>query len=404
VPAPLVARAVEAALSVAAGQAAAGVVSAQVAALLEGGMKAMRVKKLTIALAVLLLVGIVVGVGLPRPQAAGEQGAAARQPALPRVLELASRGRRVVWSPDGKTLAVVTKNESLFNRKGSAIKLWDVEKGQVRETVAESTGGGLAFQQVAFSADGKTIAATVSEEVILPNMRLIRSVVKVWDAKTLVLKQTLGNNDSQLVHVAFSPNGQLVAACDPSKKTVNLWNAGTGALERTLDTGKAQPWSAAFSPDNKTLVVGGQNGDHSGEVTLWNVKTGKLKHRLAQVRFVTAVAFSPDGKMVASSDGGELVQVWSVEKGKRIVALKGNQRGPRTVAFLSDSRVVAVGGSDGKVRLWGVQTGKLHRTLEGHTAEIYSIACSPDGKTLASVSQDQTLRLWPINKRTARPK
>src|SRR4029077_14853480 len=128
---------------------------------------------------------------------------------------------------------------------------------------------GLAFQQVVFSADGKTIAATVAEEIG-------RDVVKIWDAKTLALKQTLGGN-SQLVCVALSPDVKLVAAGDPSKKTVPLWNARTGALVRTLDTGEAQPWSVAFSPDSKTLVVG-QKGAHSGEVTLWDARTGKLKH------------------------------------------------------------------------------------------------------------------------------
>jgi WD40 repeat protein len=358
----------------------------------------MLVKKLRISVAVLLIAGAAVGLGLLKPQVAGIQAEEAKGTAGPRILKLDSRGRRVVWSPDGKTLAVVTKNESLFSRKGSAIKLWDVEKGLESATLAESTLGGLAFQQVVFSPDGKMIAATVSEEVVLPNARQIRDVVNVWDAKTLALQQTLGG-DSQLVHVVFSPDSKLVAGCGPSKKSVKLWNPATGALERTLDTGEAQPWSAAFSPDSKTLVVGGQKGDHSGEVTLWDAQTGKLKHTLAQAKFVTAVAFSPDGKMVAGSDGGELVQVWNVEKGELISSLKGNRRGPRTLAFLSDSQIVAVGGSDGKVRLWDVRTGKLHETLEGHKAEIYAIAVSPDGKTLASVSQDETLRLWPIKER-----
>jgi RNA polymerase sigma factor (sigma-70 family) len=419
VPSPLVASTVEAARAVAAGQAAAGVVSVKVAALAEGVMKAMWGKSLKIAMALLLAAGIVgaallahqplatqtpsgsVGTRTEPPQAGKAAG-------VPRVLKLDGRGRRVAWSPDGKTLAVVTKVEKTilgfqYDRKGSAIRLWDVEKGQVRHTLAEDPGKGLAFQQVALSADGKWIAATVSEEVRRPNMLMIRDVVKVWDAKTLALKQRLGG-DSQLVCVALSPDGKLVVAGDPSKKMVRLWNAGTGALERTLKIGEAQPWSLAFSPDGKTLAVGGQKGDGSGEVTLWDVQTGELKHTLDQVRFVTAVAFSPDGKLVAGSDGGGLVQVWDVEKGEAIVSLKGNKRCPRTIAFLPDSRIVAVGGSDGKVRLWDVQTGALHETLDGHNAEIYSIAFSPDGKTLASVSQDETLRLWPIHKRAAGPK
>ncbi len=129
---------------------------------------------------------------------------------------------------------------------------------------------------------------------------------------------------------------------------------------------------------------------------LWTVDTGKLQHSIEQEQFVTAVAFSPDGKLFAASAGTEEVQVWSVEKAERVVSLKGNGRTPRTITFLSNSKVLAVGGHDGKVRLWDARTGTLSKTLDGHTDEVYWIACSPDGKTLASVSQDETLRLWPI--------
>src|SRR5439155_13534933 len=114
-----------------------------------------------------------------------------------------------------------------------------------------------------FSRNGKTIAATVSEGP--PGV----DVVKLWDAQTLALKQTLRGH-SQLVCVALSPDGKLVAAGDPGKKSLRLWSADTGTLERTLETGEASPWSMAFSPDSKTLVVGGQKNDGSGEVSLWD--------------------------------------------------------------------------------------------------------------------------------------
>jgi WD40 repeat protein len=187
-----------------------------------------------------------------------------------------------------------------------------------------------------------------------------------------------------------------LASCDPSNKVINLWDAGAGELKRTLDTKDVQAWSAAFSPDSAALAVGGQKRDGSGEVTVWDVEKGTSRHALAHAKFVTAVAFSPDGKMVAACDGGERVQIWDPEKGERIASLQGDERCPRAVAFMS-SRVVAVGGRDGKVRLWDARTGTLKEILEGHSDEVYSVVRSPDGKTLASASQDETARLWPIN-------
>jgi WD40 repeat protein len=114
--------------------------------------------------------------------------------------------------------------------------------------------------------------------------------------------------------------------------------------------------------------------------------------------FVNAVTFLRDGRIVAVSAGGEVVQIGAgAQKSEVIVALKGYQRGQRGIAFSRDGKFVAAGGPDGKVRLWEVPSGELKEVLEGHKAEIYSVAFSPDGKTLASTGQDQTVRLWPMN-------
>jgi RNA polymerase sigma factor (sigma-70 family) len=399
VPAPLLAVTAQAATAQ-----VAGVVSAQVAALAEGVLKTMLLKKLKVVTAGLLAFGALVGAAVVM----GRADRKANGPGAAKALQLGDRGRQVAWAPDGKTLAVVTKVEKAifgfqYDRRGSAIRLWDVETGRVRETVAESREKGLAYSGVVFSADGRAIAASVSEEVILPDARLIRTVVKVWDAKTLALKQSLGGNDSQLHCVAFSPDGKLLAGSDPGKKTVQLWDARTGALERTLKVPEAQPWSLAFSPDGKSLAVGGSTGG-AGQVTLWDVKTGELKHTMEQDKYVHALAFSLDGKVVASSGGGETVHLWDAAKGDEVAALKGSPGGQSSVSFSPDCKTVAAGGYDGMVRLWDARTGELKETLKGHSEGVYSVAFSPDGKTLASVSQDQTLRLWTIGTRADKPK
>jgi WD40 repeat protein len=285
-----------------------------------------------------------------------------------------------------------------------------VEKGRVKQTLAESPDkNGPTFGQVVFSADGKTIAAIVVgfQEVVLPNGLEIRlqGTIKIWDAKTLALKQTLGGENHSLAGLALSPDGKLAAAGAPDKKTVELWNAQSGKLERTLETGEGQPWSMMFSPDGKTLVVGCQKADHSGQVQLWDAQTWKLKHVLKQDKYVNTVAFSADGKMIASASGDDFVQLWDAQKGKLIHSFRRIRPGARCVAFSPDCQTVAAGWKDGKVRLWDVQSGERKETLKGHAIaisdEIYSLAFSPDGKTLASASQDATVRLWPIKKPVA---
>jgi RNA polymerase sigma factor (sigma-70 family) len=388
VPEPLLASALDAARAVAVGQG----VSAEATTLTGRGV--MLLIKRKIAGGVVLAAVVLLGAGLSFYLTEDTSSPRAK------ILKLDARGRRVVWSPDGKTVAVVTKVEKTFlgfqyDRKGSAIRLWDVEKGQARQTLAENTDKGLAFGEVTFSADGNTIAATVSELVRQPNMLMIRDVIKLWDAKTLALKRTLVG-DAQLVSVVLSPDGELVAAADPGKKKVKLWNARTGALEQTLDTGEAQPWSIAFSPDSKSLVIGGQAGV-SGQIQLWEARTGTLRHVSKQDSYVNSVAFSANGEQFASGGGGDRIQLWDAHTGELVHSLRGLGSGTRRVAFSPDGKTVAAGGKDGKVRLWDVKTGNPRAALEGHRAEVYSVAFSPDGKRLASVSQDQTLRIWVID-------
>jgi RNA polymerase sigma factor (sigma-70 family) len=406
VPAPLVTSTVQAATAIAAGQAAAAVVSVPVAALAEGVVKAMLIKKLK--LTTLVLAAVLVGVTAVVVEANRDGG----RPGVAKVLDLGfgERGRGVAWSPDGKTLAVVTKVEKAifgfqFDRRGSAIRLWDVEKGQVKQTLAESKDKGLAFQEVVFSADGKTITAIVDgfQEVNLAGggrQLQLRGVVKIWDAKTLALKQELDGGVS-LSGLVLSPDGKWVAAGNPSEKTIKVWDTGTGKLERTLKTGGAQPWPMAFSPDSKLLAVGGQKEDHSGQVQVWDAQNWKQKHDLKHDKYVNSVAFTPDSKILASGSGGELVQLWDAQKGLRIRSFKGVHPGTWCVALSPDGQMIAAGSRDGSVRLWDVQTGELKKTFKGHTEAIYSLAFSPDGKTLASTSQDETVRFWPIKQPAA---
>jgi WD40 repeat protein len=147
----------------------------------------------------------------------------------------------------------------------------------------------------------------------------------------------------------------------------------------------------AFSPDGKLLA----SGSHHQAVKLWDVATGKELRTLRGEDMVWSVAFSPDGTRLASNDG-RTVKLWDVASGKEVGALRGHKAWVTTVAFSPDGTRLASGGNDRTVRLWDVASGKELRTLRGHRGEVHRVAFSPDGTRLASSSNDRTVKVWDV--------
>ncbi|BAZ49856.1 WD-40 repeat-containing protein [Nostoc sp. NIES-4103] len=150
-------------------------------------------------------------------------------------------------------------------------------------------------------------------------------------------------------------------------------------------------WGVAFSPDGKTIA----SASLDNTVKLWNVATGEeiaiLKGHSDEVR---DVAFSPDGKTIASASLDKTVKLWNAATGKEINTLKGHSDSVYSVAFSPDGKMIASASADKTVKLWNAATGKEINTLKGHSDSVYSVAFSSDGKTIASASLDKTVKLW----------
>ena len=150
--------------------------------------------------------------------------------------------------------------------------------------------------------------------------------------------------------------------------------------------------AVSFSPDGKLLASGG--GDNT--VKLWDVATGKeIKTLSGHTNEVWGVSFSPDGKLLASGSRDKKVKLWDVTTGKEINTLTGHTNILSSVSFSPDGKLLASGSYDKTVRLWNVTTGKEINTLR-HTNQIVSVSFSPDGKLLASGGADRTVKLWDV--------
>lgn len=320
---------------------------------------------------------------------------------------------------DIRLVTFTKNNERIISlSKDKTLAIWDANSGKLLRS--------FAGEIVGFSSNGSQLAIADNTDILLFDLALGQApkILEGHEEQVTLLKFT--SNDSKIISVSKDNNIRIwdtkscnelanlvgggieadcivIDSCD-SKFVINSKDGifTLGDLEKAdiiyiQDSGFNVSTLLSFSPDSLLLAVANRNNkDHFISIYKIDVQREILKLE-GHTGNITAVKFSPNGKLLASTSGDRTAKLWEVNSGRELYSLKHSDW-IDDFAFSPDGSKLAVANMDNKIYLWETSTGNFRGWFTGHTSGVRSISFSSDGLKLVSSSEDKTIRIWECSK------